>query len=254
VSQQKLEEMVETLGKDYESVIWISDLHIPYQDRKTLKATTKLIKDMQPDIIVLGGDIGDFYGVSQYDKNPKRANRMQKEVDEVISILEEITGISPNSRFIYLEGNHENRMQRYLWKNPELSDLRSLEVPNLLDLNRLGIEYRKDFMYKGFLFKHGDYVNKYSANKELEVEGVSGMSGHTHRNMMVSKTTRAGEMAWYGIGHLSDPVKAEYVDHANWQQGIAVVHFTKQGKRFHVTQIPIVDNKFLYNGKLYGER
>lgn len=250
-----LEMKVEELKGDYSTCVWMSDLHIPYHDAKSVSAVYGLIKDIKPELIVLGGDFMDFYAVSQYDKNPDRANKLQKELDLGIYYLKELRKIAPKAHIVYLEGNHENRMKRYICKNPEIYSLKALEIPNLLDLPKLKIDYIDSgaLMHKGFLFKHGTYVTKYSANKELEVEGVSGMSGHCHRNQSFGKSDRKGDMAWYSIGHLSDNAQVEYITNlANWQQGIAVVHFKKHGERFQAVPITLVDHKFIYAGKLYS--
>ena len=145
-------------------------------------------------------------------------------------------------------------MPRYIKKNPALYGLRALEVPALMRLEELGIDYLTHHMYKGFLFKHGDFTNKYHANKELEIEGVSGMSGHNHRNQTMSKSDRRDERTWYSIGHLSDVSKQGYMANrvANWQQGIAIIHFKKHSRIYHVTPIPITKSKFIYNNKQYG--
>lgn len=250
----QLEEVVMELGDKYETILWLSDTHVPFEDRKSVKAVLAFAKDLRPDYVVAGGDMVDFYSVSSYDKDPRRANKLQEELDKGKDLLARLRGVVGHAPIVYLEGNHENRLARYLRANPELSSLKALEIPELLGFRDLGIEYRAHWLYKDFLFKHGDYTNKYHAEKELTVEGISGMSGHNHRNQMMCKSDRRGELAWYSVGHLSDRNKVDYMENkvANWQQGIAVVYFKKGSNRFHVTPIPIVQNKFLYNGKQYG--
>ena len=238
--------------KRFETFLWMGDQHVPYQDVKTNKMVLKFCKDLKPDTIILGGDVMDFYSVSSYDKDPSRANKLQKEIDKGIKYLEKVRSASSNSKIMYLEGNHENRLERYLKRHPELWDIKALKIPSLLELTELDIKYKQHYLHKNFLFKHGDYCNKYSSNKELEVEGINGMSGHSHRNQMFSKNTRAGYLAWYTVGHLSDEKMADYIKGIpNWQQGIAVIHFKKNSKRYHVTQLPIVKNKLVYEGEEY---
>ena len=242
------------MDKDYETVLWVSDHHVPYHDVKAIKGTIDLAKDIQPDKIIFGGDVVDFYQVSSFDKDVNRAFKLQQDVDKGHEMLLQYRCACPDTEMIYLEGNHEVRMKRYLKKNPELSGIRALTVPALLELDELDIEYRDNLFYKGFLFKHGDYTNKYHANKELEVEGISGMAGHNHRNQMMARSDRRGDRAWYSVGHLSDVAKQDYMSNkaVNWQQGIAIIHFKKRSKRFHVTSIPLSSSKFIYNGKEYG--
>ena len=237
---------------EMDTVVWMSDQHVPYHDKKTHRACLKLLNYLQPDVLVIGGDFVDFYSVSQYDKDPRRAHKLQPELNKAKEMLGEIREVAPDTRIVYLEGNHETRLVRYLKKHPELWGLDALKMEELLDLGSTDIEYKEHFMYHQFLFKHGDYVNKYAANKEMEVEGVSGMNGHTHRNQVMTKNTRGGDTAWYNIGHLSDEKFADYITGIpNWQQGLAVIYFKKgRGKRrFQVHMVPITKSKFIFDGR-----
>lgn len=246
-----LEELIED---KVETVLWVGDQHSPYHDRKTHRTILNFMKYLNGtrkwDHLVLGGDLLDFYSVSSFDKDPSRANRLQWELDMGRRVLEEYREAMPKTDIKYLEGNHEERLIRYLKKHPELYDLRALQIPNLLDLKGLDIAYMHDWFYKGFLFKHGDYANKYAANKELEVEGVNGMSGHTHRNDLRTKNTRGGYYAWHNIGHTCDESKADYISGVpNWQQGIGIVYFEKgRSKRYNAHMIPIIEHKFIFEG------
>jgi hypothetical protein len=238
--------------KKYDKFVMMTDFHVPYHDNNVLKLCLDIIKEIKPDKLILGGDIMDFYSVSKYDKNPERANQLQDEIDLGYSVLYDIRKATGKGEIIYLEGNHENRMQRYLWNHPEIADLRVLEVKNLLRLDDLLITYQQNVIHNGFIFKHGDYCNKYSANKELEVEGISGMSGHTHRIQTVYKTNRNGITSWNNIGHLSDASKSEYIKGiANWQQGFGIVYFDKENGEAFPKQIQINNNQIICNGKEY---
>ena len=82
-----LDEQVIDLAREYETVLWVSDHHIPYQDNKVINGTIELAKDLQPDKIIFGGDIVDFYQVSSFDKNPERAFTFQKDLDKGYEML-----------------------------------------------------------------------------------------------------------------------------------------------------------------------
>lgn len=235
----------------YERGLWLSDAHTPFQDKRTIKAVIAFLRNEQPDYVIFGGDMIDFYSISRFDKDPDRTMNLQQELDVTRELLEQIVAASPDSKFIYVPGNHEYRLTKYLWTHEEIASLRALELPNLLGLKELGIEYMDEWMYKEFLFKHGDYTNKYHANKELDVEGISGMSGHNHRNQIMSKTTRQGQLTWYSVGHLADVDQADYIKNPNWQQGIAMIYIRKNTKDVHVQLIEIHNHRFVYNGVEY---
>jgi predicted phosphodiesterase len=254
--KKETEEDLETMtNKAYEKVVVVPDLHCPYEDKKSVKAVLNYIKDQKPDRVVFIGDAIDMYSVSRFDRNPKRANRLQYELDRTIGVLEQFRLAAPKAKMTYIEGNHEDRMKRYLWKHPELHDLRCLELSELLDLDRLDIGYVNEWYWKDtLLVTHGKRVNKYAARAELDDHGVSGVSGHTHKVQSHCKTDYKGVKVWHSIGHLCDAAQAEYVSNPDWQQALGILHLARKGKRFYAEVIPIVDHKFVYGGRHYSPK
>lgn len=168
----------------FEKVLFIPDIHCPYQDDRALEVLYSFISWHKPDTIFIMGDLLDGYAISRFTKNPNGALRFQSELDSAISVLESIRNISKKSKIYFIRGNHEARLQKFLWSNAkELSGLHALELENLLDFKRLNIQYVKEGMirYKGIVVKHGSIVRKYAgytAKAEFEKNGCSGVSAH----------------------------------------------------------------------------
>jgi predicted phosphodiesterase len=106
--------------------VYLSDVHFPYQIN--LDGVFAYIKELRPDIIILGGDIVDAegtYGVDGWsakdveEKGIPNYERDAKQIKDFISILHRL---SPKSEFIFLEGNHEDRYQRMFRHYPTLLD------------------------------------------------------------------------------------------------------------------------------------
>ena len=251
-----LEGRIEKNMKRYEMFVVVGDQHIPFHDKKTVRAVNNLIGDYKPAEVVMIGDYLDFYDLSTFDKDPDRMFKLQKELDVAHSELEKMITKSPESRYTFLEGNHEARLIKYLRRNPELYSLRVLNVPNLLGLKDLGVKHYDvddDYVYKNFLFTHGDVARKhsaYTAKAHLENQGISGIAGHTHRGGSHYKTDLAGVKAFYENFCMCD-LHPVYTKNPNWQQGFSVVWFKKGSNRFHVEQIPIINNKFVFGGVEY---
>ena len=205
----------------------------------------------------MGGDWLDFYGLSRFSKDPIRALQTQDDIDGLKKYIYKIRKLLPNTKIIYLEGNHEDRLTRYKWtKCPEMTYIRALGLPKLLDLDQLDIEfisYNKYWHYKKIYFVHGDIVSKhsgYTAKNLLEKWGVNIICGHSHRTGKHNRTTLGGNQGAWESGCLCD-TDPEYVKgKANWQTGMSVVEYYKD-KIFYVHNIDIVDHSFLYNGKYY---
>ena len=227
------------------NILSLTDWHVPFHDHKALIAAFKFCETLQPQILVIH-ELHDFYTLSRFDKDPKRLDSLQDEIDQVGKYLELLRNMCPYSRILLLKSNHLDRLRKYLWRQaPALSSLRVLRTPTLLELSRFNVEYMDDFIYKGFLFKHGDMARKDSgltARAEFQKEGMSGASGHTHRLAAHYRRTRGGEYVWLESGCLCrlDP---EYIEGtADWQHGVSLVSFRNDvSKKFFATVIPIVD-------------
>lgn len=230
------------------------DFHVPYEDSVVIDLMLDWCKLVQPEIIILH-EIHDFYELSRFDKNPARKESLQKEIDEANDYIFKFRKVCPKSRIILLESNHLDRLRKYLWrKAPELDSLRCLQLDKLLELEKLNIELKPFFMFKGVLFKHGDIVRKfssYTAKGEFEREGVSGASGHSHRLGMYFHRVRGGAYVWVE-GGCGCKLTAEYVDGiTNWQNGFSYFSFEEKGKHFTPHVVPIINHQLAWGGKVF---
>lgn len=242
--------------KTKEMHIVINDLHMPFHNKQVLELITRFIYEHNPHTLHLLGDIVDFYNISNFNKNPNRKFVLQDELDQTTEYLFELRHNLPHTQIIYYEGNHENRLQKYLWsKNSELGTLRALQLQELLQFKELHIEYFNYSQYNKIgklLFHHGDVISKWSAMTAKRVYEKSGSSiiiGHCHRLGSFFHTSFGGEHASFENGCLCQ-LNPEYMRGiSDWQHGFSVIHFIKD--EFFVNQIPIINNRFMYNGELY---
>jgi len=240
------------MGYQDARIVKLSDWHVPYHDHEALLTAMAFSKYLKPDIIIIDEPI-DFYALSKFNKDPKRALNLQEEIDQTLSYFNIFRKIFPNQRIILLNSNHLVRLERYLCgKAPELYYLKALNIKNLLQLDRFKIEFKEVYVHNDmFVFKHGDYVRKHSATSakaEFEKEGMSGASSHVHRLGEYSVTKRGGRFKWLECGCLCklDP---DYVPGVpDWQQGIGKVDFV--GKHFLANTYNIIDGKIILDKKL----
>lgn len=242
----------------YEKSVFMGDVHVPFQNAPSLLALRRFMKAFMPDRIYLVGDIMDFYAVSSFDKDPERITGLQDEIDQTIQLLSTIRREHSNTKIIYLEGNHEARLQRYLYKHPEISSLNALSMNNLLSLRALDIDWIKQttsHIYHKFIIEHGDIVRQqsaYTARAQLEKRGLSGLSGHTHRLGTHYHSDMSGDYVWCENGCLCELNPEYVVGKPNWLNGFSVGYF-KHGRdnRFSIEQIPIIKGKIMYAGEEY---
>ena len=241
---------------NYEKVLFISDIHAPFQDDKAVDLMLKFSKYFKPEVIFIMGDLLDCYAISRFTKDPNGALKFQEELDKAQDIIRKIREANKKAKIYYLKGNHEYRIQKFLWNNAkELANLHALEIENLLALRHYKVEWVKEgnMMYKGLLMKHGSVVRKfscYTAKAEFEKNGCSGVSAHTHRQGIYRQNNAGGDYIWMEAGHLCDP-NQDYLEgeKPNWQQGFGIGYFKKGSKRFYLELIPIINHKAFYGGK-----
>ena len=243
--------------KGSKRVMVTSDYHIPYMDEKAYACMKAYAKKEKPHIFVLNGDILDFYAISRYDKNPEHYN-INQELDIAREKLIDLRKtLGDKCEIYYLEGNHECRLQKYLWKNPELISLKELKMENLLNLNELNIKWvgaDPDYWKKssGSLnlgntrIMHGDNAlngaktsgySGYSAKNTVQTIRKNVVLGHVHRGAVVYNTNEDDTLVGVEAGCLCQNVPT-----ANWQQGFATFEVYK-GKGYDYRFHHILDGK-----------
>lgn len=240
----------------YERAVGLYDLHGHFKDEKAFSTSLAFVGHVRPQRVIVGGDWVDFYALSRFVSDPRRKLELQSELDCVRQSLQRLRRAAPKARIWYLQGNHEARLQKYLWtRAPELEGLRSLRLPRLLGLSDLSIDWVGSgiLRWPGLVWKHGNFVRSKSgvtATAELERLWRSGVSGHTHRLAQVFKRNDAGVFTWVEAGCLCD-LDPEYVEGqtADWQHGLVYAEVEARGNRFTVSPLPIVNGRVVWGGK-----
>jgi len=248
-------------GKVFSAVIY-GDTHVPFHDPQAVRLVQAIVKDLKPDVILNVGDLVDCWQISRFDKDPTRRDALQDNIDEARAHLAEMAHLSPKSRRVLLEGNHENRLTRLIWglegAARELPKLRlfqqSMTWPTLLELDAIGWEWVPDRLQSRtpilpkIITKHGTIVRKWSAataKGEWEKYGASGLSGHTHRLGHFLHRDHNGTASWIETGCtcLLDP---PYGTDFDWAQGCVVIHWNKDRRLMHPQVLNFRDGSVLW--------
>lgn len=211
----------------------------------------------KPDILFANGDMVDCKAISAFDRTIDETAGFQKELDALYGFWDDLRA-RYSGPIHYLEGNHEERLQRYLKRHPELSSLKALEPESLFGCERYGISWVPQdqwIEYHDFVVTHGTVVKSgagASAKGELTKWGTNGISGHTHRQGTALKTDLAGTRIWFENGCLCDLNPNYVIGTPDWQHCIAVGEFEEDSERFQITQLHI-DRKgqILYGGLIF---
>ena len=259
----------------------------PTHDEKAIHVCLKMIQDTQPEVIACVGDNLDFPEMGKYLTYPAYAQTTQASIDRATFFCAQMRAMAPNAKIIWLAGNHEERMPKYLLVNAGAAyGLRKgnipeswpvLSVPYLCRMDEFGVEYRPGYPAADFWVNeklriiHGDRVKSSgsTAHIYLNSEKTSVIYGHIHRIETAFKTRedfdgpRTIMAASPGCLARIDgaiPSTKGGVDldgrpltrYENWQQGLGIVKYEDSGAhRFSYDVIPIYDGWAMYNGKEY---
>ena len=240
-----------------EKILLWPDTHIPYHDKKAVDLILKVAKKWKPDTIVLGGDFIDNYSVSSHDRDPNRSLKLDVEVEETIKYLKIIKELKAKKN-IFIAGNHEWRLERYLMSvAPELNNI--VSTPKILKLKELGFEY---IPYKQ-VYKIGKLAITHDLGKAGRTAHLKALDDyqnnvvifHTHRlGYAIEGDVEGNKHVGTMLGWLGDVESADYKHRAmankEWALGFGIAyHDTKTGV-VYVVPIPIVNYTCLIEGEL----
>jgi hypothetical protein len=241
----------------------------PLHDRRAVDAVIQLIQLLSPDELVLLGDMLDLAAWSvKYPRPVGHLDVTQPALEELHVDIRRMRHAAPEARMRYLEGNHENRVNRalvdLLGEAATVSavgdDGGALSIPRLLALDTLDVEYVGPYGADLYLWDrvrltHGDRVrNKGGASAQAVISDAvtSTGFGHVHRLERASKTVRTPSgpdtiTAWTpGCLCRIDGAVPGVSAHPDWQQGVAVIWF--DGEREHTQLVEIHDGRLVWGG------
>ena len=245
------------MSSDAIRFLYLPDSHGTYADPEAVSCALRFGRAHKPQLVILGGDHVDFYQLSAYDKNPERMQGLQADIDAGAAFVRSVRHSFKDARIFYLQGNHEDRLRRFIWQKASvLQSLKSFSLPHLLRLGESNVKYVETgiMQVRRLTFKHGNIVRARSgqtAQAEMDREGTSGVSGHTHRISEVSKTTRGGTFKWAESGCLCE-LQPEYMvgKVSDWQQGVSYGAFEGGGNLFSLSTAHIIKGRTMYGGRV----
>lgn len=251
---------------ELKTALIIPDCHIPFENKKAYKLMLKAAKDIKISEIVILGDYADFYSISSHSKDPRVFSMLQDEVKGVIDRLNELDLLFPNAKKVFIEGNHENRLERYLVNAaPALFGVTSTK-------HVFGIDQRPNWKFISYgpnqshkvlgsylIARHEPLASsaKATASKAL----CSLVYGHIHR---IEESHLVGldgsNHVCFSVGWLGDKRKDQifnYVKgHHQWQMGFGLVSVDIKTRYFYHQKIHILENgqtlSCNVNGKVYS--
>lgn len=242
---------------DLASGIIVSDVHVPYHSRDTWAVMERTAKLIKPKWFVINGDFLDCYPLSFFPKDPSRHGTFQQEVNAGKELLRRIEGFGCE-HLIYISGNHEFRLPRYIaQKCPELFGMFS--IPDLLELEAHG--------WKWIDYRHHTKIGSMRISHELGICGVYAIQRSRDTicdDMVIGHVHRAGAH-WAGdadgrifagasFGWMGDLDKVDY-EHKlkvlrTHVQGFGTFYVDEERGKTHIVPVPVIDGRAVVHGQL----
>jgi len=241
-----------------EKILFVSDAHIPYHDKKAFNLMLKVMKDFKPDHVIIMGDFIDNFSVSSHSKDPNRALKLDYEVEEAKKLLKQLSDLGAKNK-VFISGNHCDRLERYLQDHaPELFNFISTE--KILELEKFGFKYvpYKKHYKLGKLYITHDTGNagQYAVYKALDTFQKNIVIGHIHRTSYVVQGSAHGDThVGASFGWLGDINEIDYMHRIkalrDWSLGFGIGFLDSKTGCVYLQPVPIVNGTCVVSGKLY---
>ena len=244
--------------EEMERILFIPDCHVPNHDEKAWSLMLRVGMWLKPTTIVVLGDFADGETLSAHPATKPGERDFEDEVVAVKQALDQLEMLGAKRR-IYISGNHEFRLDRYLMERAPAM-FRSLQWPQLLGLHERGWEwvpYRKSIQVGKIHLTHDVGSAGMNAHRVATKSfGGSAIIGHTHRLSyeIVGRFEGTPYLAAM-FGWLGDATTAGAYLHeakaADWCHGFGVGYAEPSGV-VHVQPVPIVHGRCVVQGRLFA--
>ncbi|MFE0648524.1 hypothetical protein ACFVZH_08060 [Streptomyces sp. NPDC059534] len=249
-------------------IVVLSDMQIPFHDKRALRNVINFIGEYQPDEIHSVGDEVDFPQISRWTRGQAGEYKgdLQQHCDTFGRAFAQPLRKVYQGPVHFERSNHMDRPLTYVrTRAPGLMGLKALEVPSLLDFKRYDINWHEDpyEIAPGWLIAHGDEgaSSRLPGGTALALArkwGYSVICGHTHKlgiqHEHMSVNGRITKERWgFEVGNLMRFKSATYLraGSGNWTQGFGILYVEKN----RVTPVPVFirpNGSFVVEGKTYG--
>lgn len=251
----------------WKTILVASDFHDKESDLFSLRVFLHTAYRVQPDIIVLNGDIFDLPEFGKYGVDPREWDVVGRIRFVHEQILAPLRMMCPNAQIDMVEGNHEFRLIRHMADatpalRAVLSDLHGMSVASLLGLDKFEVNYIAKADLSAYTV--GDLNKEIGRNYKIyynsflchhfphgKTLGVPGVNGHHHRNKVDSLYNATyGSYTWTQLGcmHIRD---ATYCDGEAWNNSFMLVNIDTKTRVSTNDIIMIGDTFAVSGGKFY---
>lgn len=255
---------------DLKVIGFIPDCHIPHEDQDAynlmLNVLTHLDAQLGIDMICLLGDYVDVYGLSFHEKDPTKGLLHELYDEEILATnarLSELDNLFPNALKIYIEGNHEVRLTRFIKRfAPALVNRIALKTELQLDKRKnwrwIPYDSRQSVqIYDSPLYARHAPVAGGGITNNARKGGESFIHGHIHHlafDYVVNKLSGVKNYAIAGgfLGDLDSDVFDYVKDRPDWDLGFVIGYVKKDWFDFQTVRIDEKEKTCIFDGRRFS--
>lgn len=232
----------------------LSDVHIPFHTREAVEAAVDAGKRAGCGVVLLNGDALDCHNVSRYDHDGSKLT-YQQEIEYGRQFFAYLRGQFPKARIIFKEGNHEERLSKYiLSRAPALFGINDCTLESLVGLENCGVEFvgEQRVVHAGNLrvihgHEYGGGVNApVNAARWLMMRARKpAIMGHLHQTSeQIERNIDGDQLATWSVGCLCGLSPRYRRLNAKWNWGAAIVDVSRD-KSFSLRNMRISGGKVI---------
>lgn len=261
----------------YLDAVVISDHHAPHHEPTFHRLFLDYLRDAQPGLIEVNGDLLDFSTISRHREREAYAQPVNECIQAGFGILRDYREVCPDATIRYKRGNHEERLLHLILDNakglhnitPAHDEVPALSLRRLLHLDELHIDYvdaewdqAKTKLSRKLTARHGFSTSKGAGNAMLDKLAGSTVQGHDHRIGITVRTEHPADeddplrvrMGVQGGCACTIPGGLGYINggQPDWANGCTAFRIWPDGD-FHASLGVYVKGRFLApNGQRYS--
>lgn len=218
--------------------------HFPDHDPDGIAWLLKQIRKFKPDYVVMLGDLFDAACLSSFAYGDE--HELEAEYESAEFFLSALRKVSPNSQKVWIQGNHEERVERQAWRKVSSLLDPQRHIESLREYRKFPYvqDARKLFTLGQVTFSHGFSAGVHSVKKEAYLYTCDYglyVYGHTHRPHPVHRVRFGSTPArsWYvnaGTFIDYDNVKKGYMkckDSTEWGSGVVLGKVDTKHRHHH---------------------
>jgi hypothetical protein len=215
-----------------------SDLHIwPGQESTCLRAFKKFIKDIQPNAVILNGDVMDFPRISRHPQNWESAPDPQEEIEAAQDHLNDmVKSCKRGSDKFWTLGNHDARWEStFANQTPQMRGVKGVHLSDHFSSwqKAMSVFINENVDGGATMVKHRFKSGQGAPRANTLNAGVHMVTGHLHSQKVIPVSDYRGDRYGVDTGCIADKEHRAfgYAEDAplDWRSGFAVLTY-KDGK------------------------